>query len=64
LLNGKAGRSGEMALRIEKAFGVKMDTLMHFGHRLLARQRHPSTCSKVKEHLIPNRSKERQVARW
>jgi addiction module HigA family antidote len=29
LLNGKAGLSGEMALRIEKAFGVKMDTLMH-----------------------------------
>jgi addiction module HigA family antidote len=28
LLNGKAGLSGEMALRIEKAFGVKMDTLM------------------------------------
>jgi addiction module HigA family antidote len=28
LLNGKASLSGEMALRIEKAFGVKMDTLM------------------------------------
>ncbi len=28
LLNGKAGVSGDMALRIEKAFGVKMDTLM------------------------------------
>jgi addiction module HigA family antidote len=28
LLNGKAGLSGSMALRIEKAFGVKMDTLM------------------------------------
>ena len=28
LLNGKAGLSGEMALRVEKAFGVKMDTLM------------------------------------
>ncbi len=28
LLNAKAGLSGEMALRIEKAFGVKMDTLM------------------------------------
>ena len=26
LLNGKAGLSDEMALRIEKAFGVKMDT--------------------------------------
>jgi antitoxin HigA-1 len=28
LLNGKAELSGDMALRIEKAFGVKMDTLM------------------------------------
>jgi addiction module HigA family antidote len=28
LVNGKAALSGEMALRIEKAFGVKMDTLM------------------------------------
>jgi antitoxin HigA-1 len=28
LLNGKANLSGDMALRIEKAFGVKMDTLM------------------------------------
>jgi addiction module HigA family antidote len=29
LLNGKAALSGDMALRIEKAFGVKMETLMH-----------------------------------
>jgi addiction module HigA family antidote len=29
LVNGKAGLSPEMALRIEKAFGVKMDTLLH-----------------------------------
>jgi addiction module HigA family antidote len=28
LLNAKAGLSGDMALRIEKAFGVKMDTLL------------------------------------
>lgn len=28
LLNGRADLTGEMALRIEKAFGVKMDTLM------------------------------------
>ncbi len=28
LLNGRAGLSGDMALRIEKAFRVKMDTLM------------------------------------
>ena len=28
LLNGRADLSGTMALRIEKAFGVQMDTLM------------------------------------
>jgi addiction module HigA family antidote len=28
LLNGKASLSGDMALRVEKVFGVKMDTLM------------------------------------
>lgn len=28
LLNGKADLSGGMALRLEKAFGVRMDTLM------------------------------------
>jgi addiction module HigA family antidote len=28
LLNGKSDLTGNMALRIEKAFGVKMDTLM------------------------------------
>lgn len=28
LLNGNADLSGDMALRIEKAFGIKMDTLM------------------------------------
>jgi addiction module HigA family antidote len=28
LLNSKAGLSGDMALRIEKAFGVRMETLM------------------------------------
>ncbi|MBX3331597.1 MAG: HigA family addiction module antidote protein [Nitrospira sp.] len=28
LLNGKADLSGDMAIRIEKAFGVRMDTLM------------------------------------
>ena len=28
LLNQNAGLSGEMALRVEKAFGVNMDTLM------------------------------------
>src|SRR5947208_12235229 len=28
LLNGQADLSGDMALRLEKAFGVRMDTLM------------------------------------
>ena len=28
LLNGKSDLSGDMAVRLEKAFGVKMDTLM------------------------------------
>ncbi len=28
LLNGRASLSGDMALRIEKAFGVRMETLM------------------------------------
>ena len=28
LLNSKAALSGDMALRIEKAFGIKMETLM------------------------------------
>jgi len=28
LLNGRASLSGDMGLRIEKAFGVKMDALM------------------------------------
>ena len=29
LINGNAGLSAEMALRIEKAFGVKMETLLN-----------------------------------
>ncbi|HEU0215041.1 MAG TPA: HigA family addiction module antitoxin [Stellaceae bacterium] len=29
LINGKASLSAEMALRIEKAFGVKMETLLN-----------------------------------
>jgi plasmid maintenance system antidote protein VapI len=31
VLNGKAGLSGDRSLRIEKAFGVKMDTMMRMG---------------------------------
>ena len=33
LLNGKASLSPEMALRVEKAFGVKMDTLLRMQAR-------------------------------
>ncbi len=33
LLNGKAALSPEMALRFEKAFGVKMDTLLRMQAR-------------------------------
>jgi len=33
LFNGKASLSPEMALRIEKAFGVKMDTLLRMQAR-------------------------------
>jgi addiction module HigA family antidote len=29
LVNGKAALSPEMALRVEKAFGISMDTLLH-----------------------------------
>ena len=40
LLNSKADLSGEMALRIEKAFGVKMETLMRMQSALdIARTR-------------------------
>ena len=31
VLNGKAGLSGDRSLRIEKAFGVEMDTLIWMG---------------------------------
>src|SRR3989442_1682335 len=45
LLNGKAGLSGDMALRIEKAFGVKMDMLM----RMQSAYDIAKTCSPEKE---------------
>ena len=42
LLNGKAGLSGDMALRIEKAFGVKMETLMRmqFAYEIAQTRKH------------------------
>ena len=45
LLNGKAALSDNMALRIEKAFGVKMDTLMRMQslrHRTNSSSREPN----------------------
>ena len=51
LPNGKAGLPGEKALRIEKAFGVRMDTLMRMQSAFdIARTR-----SKEKEILGPAR---------
>ena len=44
LLNGRAGMSAEMALRVEKAFGISMDMLLrmqawHDASRMRARAR-------------------------
>jgi addiction module HigA family antidote len=55
LLNGKASLSGDMGLRIEKAFGVKMDTLMRMQSaydiaRTRLRERH------IRVRRIPNTS--------
>jgi antitoxin HigA-1 len=54
LLNGEADLSGEMALRIEKVFGVKMDTLM--GMQLsydIARTRKREREIKIRRVLLP-----------
>ena len=49
LLNGKSDLSGEMALRIEKAFGVKMDTLMRMQNAYdIAQTRKRETTIKVR----------------
>jgi addiction module HigA family antidote len=42
LLNGRASLSGEMALRIEQAFGVDMETLMRmqFSYDLAQTRKH------------------------
>jgi len=52
LLNSKAALSGEMALRIEKAFGVKMDTLM----------RMQSSYEIARTRKLENRIKVRRIA--
>jgi len=49
LLNSKADLSGNMALRIEKAFGVKMDTLMRLQNSYdISRTRKRSAIIKVR----------------
>ena len=51
LLNGKADLSGNMALRIEKAFGVKMETLMRMQASYdIARTRQHESKIKVKRY--------------
>jgi addiction module HigA family antidote len=51
LLNGKADLSGDMALRIEKAFGVKMDTLMRMQNSYdIARTRRRENSIKVRRY--------------
>jgi addiction module HigA family antidote len=50
-LNGHSDLSGEMALRIEKAFDVKMDTLMRMQSAFdIARARRKATKIKVKRY--------------
>ncbi|MDH5666876.1 MAG: HigA family addiction module antitoxin [Nitrospira sp.] len=52
LLNGNADLSGEMALRIEKAFGVRMDTLMRMQSSYdIARTRKRERTIKVRRYL-------------
>lgn len=52
LLNGNSDLSGGMALRIEKAFGVKMDTLMRMQSSYdIARTRKRERTIKVKRYL-------------
>jgi addiction module HigA family antidote len=56
LLNGKANLSGEMALRIEKVFGVRMDTLMRMQSSYdIARTRRREKQIKVRRVLFASR---------
>src|SRR6266566_674730 len=47
LVNSKADLSGDMALRIEKAFGVKMDTLMRMQASYDIAQTRKPACSRL-----------------
>ena len=54
LLNGHSDLSGEMALRLEKAFGVKMDTLMRMQNAFdIAQARKKAGQIKVKRYAAP-----------
>ena len=54
LLNGKADLSGDMALRIEQAFGVQMDTLMRMQSSYdIARTRERATLIQVPRFIAP-----------
>src|ERR1700680_2556147 len=51
LLNGRADLSGEMALRIEKAFGPKVDTFMRRQESSdMARTRKPQAKTRVRRY--------------
>lgn len=52
LLNGHSDLSGDMALRLEKAFGVKMDTLMRMQNAFdIAEARKKAGRIKVKRYV-------------
>jgi antitoxin HigA-1 len=54
LLNAKAGLSGDMAVRFEKAFGVDIETLMRMQNSYdIAQTRNRATAIKV-ERYYPN----------
>lgn len=54
LLNGKADLSGDMALRIEKALGVKMDTLLRMQASFdIARTRRRESKIRVRRYQPP-----------
>lgn len=56
LLNGQADLSGDMALRIEKAFGVRMETLLRM------QSSYDIVRTRQREHLITVRRYRRRVA--
>ena len=66
LLNGKADLSGNMALRIEKAFGVKMDTLMRMQASYdIAQIRKREKQIRVRRiHHLARRAASQAVGRW